>query len=224
MAKNLTTKQRQVLSFVEEKLADGCEITFNDIANHFNFSANAARNHIKALEGKGHVTYEAFKQRSIRLPPEPSTVTSSQYLKRVAHTKRMIDVKREIFEIPIYSKVLEKEPYLKDEQIEGVIPVRFSDVEYVKDECFAFPFDYASMMGSVGILKGDYVIARIVEGARDNDTVIVNFRGKNTMRRIYFNGNQVILFTDSQEYEPLWCNLSEIKVICKCIGVYRIKI
>ena len=73
--------------------------------------------------------------------------------------------------IPIYRRVSDKDPYLIDRYIQGFLPLKMSDIEFIKDECFAFPYNSESMSGS-GILEEDYVIARIVDVARDNLTYI----------------------------------------------------
>ena len=85
--------------------------------------------------------------------------------------------------------------------IQGFVPLRTGDIDFIKNECFAFPFNSESMSGS-GILEGDTIIGRIVDIARDNDIVLVNAAGKNTLRRIFYNGNQIVLFSDNPGIDP----------------------
>ena len=225
MALKLTARQTEVFEFIKMKMAEknGEAPAFKEIAEHFNFSTKAARNHVDALVKKNCLSHAIFTKRSIMIPDNQPKVIKNELIERVAHKPIIADSQRDILEIPIYRKIFETEPYLREDSVQGVLPVRYSDAQYVRDDCFAFPFDYKSM-SAAGVLQSDIVIARKVEGLNNNETVLVNVRNMNTMRRVFFNGNQVILFAENKDYEPLWYDLKEIEVICKCIGVYRFNI
>lgn len=65
----LTDRQAQVLSFVKSHSAkNGMPPTRSEIARHFDFkSANAAQDHLRALEKKGYVKIGAGRHRQLRV-------------------------------------------------------------------------------------------------------------------------------------------------------------
>lgn len=225
MAYKLTNRQKEVLDYIELQLSEnkGKSPTFDQIAKHFGFTTRAARDHVDAIVKKGHLSRNTYARGSLSMPRDEPKVLQNDLINKVTHKPVIADAQRDILEVPIYRKVFETEPYLRDDNIQGVLPIRFSDAQYIRDECFAFPFDYKSM-SAVGVLQGDIVIARKVSGLNNNEVVLVNVKNMNTMRRVFFNGNQVILFSDNHNFEPLWYDMNDITVICKCIGVYRFSI
>lgn len=73
----LTERQLQILDFLRERVrVDGYPPSQRDIAAHFGFSQNAARDHLKALERKGEISIDSGDARAIRLRtagPDPSS-------------------------------------------------------------------------------------------------------------------------------------------------------
>lgn len=185
---------------------------------------SVAREHVQVLVKKKHLAETVFKRRAPSTKPFHNLSVSSSYLlEKRSHTPELVDANWDLFLIPVYRRISEKEPYLIDKYIQGFIPLKMADIEFIKNECFAFPFNSQSMSGS-GILEGDTVIGRIVDVARDNDIVLVNAKGKNTLRRIFYNGNQIVLFSDNPGIDPQVYPCTDIKVICQYIGIYRIRL
>lgn len=64
----LTTRQKEVLdvikSFINKK---GYSPTQQEVADHFGFAVNAAKEHIAAIKKKGYITIERGSYRSIRV-------------------------------------------------------------------------------------------------------------------------------------------------------------
>ena len=64
----LTERQREVLRFIESKIDQGIPPTQAEIQDHFGFeSRNASTRHLEVLEGKGYISRERGKSRSIRV-------------------------------------------------------------------------------------------------------------------------------------------------------------
>lgn len=225
MKPKLTARQSEVLQFVKQTTEENNNQmpTFSCIAKHFDFTEKAARDHIDAIVKKGYLARSPFKKNSLGLPLNEPLIQRGILLEKLSFTTLMADVRRDIFEIPVYSKVSEKEPFLEENDVEGTVPVLLKDVEYIKNKCFAFRYTYTEMT-SVGILENDVVICREIDMPADNDTILANVRGKNTLRRVFLNGDRIMLFSDIINKEPLWCGFSDVMFIGKCIGVYRLNV
>jgi repressor LexA len=64
----LTSRQRQILDWITVSIADGMPPTRAEIARQFNFrSPNAAEEHLRALQRKGHITLLPGISRGIRV-------------------------------------------------------------------------------------------------------------------------------------------------------------
>lgn len=65
---NLTPRQTEILRFIEQRLRDeGYPPSQRDIAVHFGFAQNAARDHLQALVRKGEIEISPNDARAIRL-------------------------------------------------------------------------------------------------------------------------------------------------------------
>lgn len=83
----LTERQIQILDFLRERVrVDGYPPSQRDIAAHFGFSQNAARDHLKALERKGELAIDSGDARAIRLraADEPERPRGLPVLGRIA--------------------------------------------------------------------------------------------------------------------------------------------
>ncbi len=64
----LTPRQTEILQFIEQRLrAEGYPPSQRDIAEHFGFAQNAARDHLQALARKGEIEISPNDARGIRL-------------------------------------------------------------------------------------------------------------------------------------------------------------
>ncbi|MEZ4271818.1 MAG: repressor LexA, partial [Myxococcota bacterium] len=64
---SLTPRQKQVLNFIEERLADwGYPPTIREIGEHLSIrSTNGVADHLKALKRKGYLTQRDMKSRTL---------------------------------------------------------------------------------------------------------------------------------------------------------------
>ncbi len=66
--KKLTTRQSEILAFIESEIAKGLPPTQEEIREHFGFkSRNSVQNFLDALDSKGYIQREEGKSRSIKL-------------------------------------------------------------------------------------------------------------------------------------------------------------
>ena len=224
MKPKLTARQQEVLDYIVSRMEEDKKMpNFEEIGRHFEFSSTAARDHVDILVAKKYLSESTVYKRKApaHKPIDDVSVFTSALLHKRSHTPEFADANWDVFLIPVYRRISDKDPHLIDKYIQGFIPLKMSEIDFIKDECFAFPYNSESMSGS-GILEGDYVIARLVEVGRDNDIVLVNVRGKNTLRRIFYNGNQIVLFSDNPGIDPQVYSITDIKIICQYIGIHRL--
>lgn len=216
----LTKRQKEILSFVDDWMEKGDIPSFDDIAKHFGFTNNAARDHINALSEKGCLSLDLFRKRGIKEPAKDSKVMRNATVDRLAHKPTIAKTPRDLVEIPFYSTIENCHPYLVDKNISEVLAVSYDKVKFIVEECFAFECFTDSVSG-IGIRERDTVIGLSVNVANSNDIVLVNVKGQNIFRQIFYCGTHVILFSDTAGVDPVQYPVGEVNIICKCIGVYR---
>lgn len=220
MAAALTQRQKEVLKYIEVRAKNGESPTFKEIADELKISQKAARDHVNAMVNKGYLNRTSYKSRSITLMPRDPEVRRSPQLQQLAYLPPVLEANRDIVEIPIYRRISPVEPYLKSKDLQGILPLPSTWVEYYTEDCFAFPFKYETMLGA-GILPGDLIIARHVEQPRDGDIVMVNVKKKNVLRRMFFNGDRVILMAENPVLQPQTFSIHEVHVIAQYLGIWR---
>ncbi|MYB02054.1 hypothetical protein F4X90_20590 [Candidatus Poribacteria bacterium] len=223
MKPKLTARQREILQFIEANIDEGDLPSFRCISEHFGFTQKAARDHTDTLVKKGYLARSTYKKHSLSLPLDTPQIQRGHLLEKLSFTPNISEARRDVFEIPVYNRISENDPYLLDKEVESTVPVLLKDVEYIKDKCFAFKYVFGEMT-AVGIMENDIVICRDIDMPADNDTVLANVRGKNTLRRVFMNGDRLMLFSDILNKEPFWCMFSEVTFIGKCIGVHRMNV
>lgn len=67
----LTTRQRAVLAFIEEKIDEGAPPTVREICGQFGVTCNAVSGVLSRLEKQGKITRDGTTARNIRLVQKP---------------------------------------------------------------------------------------------------------------------------------------------------------
>ena len=141
--KELTDRQRQLLSFIEDYLhGHGFPPSIREMADHMGIrSTNGVNDHLKALERKGYIAREkSLKSRAI------SVIVSSFPGNRSADDEPLVPV-------PILGQIAAGVPVLSDENFEGSIPLGQSLLPSDR-KVFALKVRGDSMIEK-GILNGD---------------------------------------------------------------------
>ena len=184
---DLTPRQRDVLEVIERALArDGYPPTRAEIAQALGFrSANAAQEHLQALQRKGLIAIDG-SHRGIRLL-------------RAARSKRA-EPGSEGLDLPLVGRVAAGTPILATEHVETVYrcdPALFSARP---DFLLAVRGD---SMRDAGVLDGDLVAVRIAREARNGQMVVARIDDEATVKTYERRGTRVRLLPANPAYAPI---------------------
>ncbi|MFP4057576.1 MAG: transcriptional repressor LexA [Candidatus Brocadiia bacterium] len=207
MAKALTAKQRAVLDFIRAAIGRrGRPPTIREIGQHFGFrSTGTVRDHLRALERKGHILRSRHLSRGIALRPRPRAAEA-----RPAPSRG----------IPLVGDIAAGSPRLAVEEpgeTLGLDPALFGG-----GELFALRVEGESMR-EAGIYPGDHVVVRRQASAQTGDVVVALLDEEATVKRFFHEGRRVRLQPENQAMEPIYLAPpdAELRLLGKVVGVFR---
>ena len=196
----LTPRQRQVLRFIQEAVfQQGMPPTRAEIAEALGFkSANAAEEHLRALQRKGVLDLKPGASRGIQLR----------------------DSLREQLGLPLIGRVAAGKPILAEENIEThyrVDPQIFSPRAH-----YLLKVRGMSMKGA-GILDGDLVAVHRTPEVRNRQIIVARLENEVTVKRYKQDGSVVWLMPENDDFEPMRVDLKEESLIIEgiVVGVVR---
>jgi repressor LexA len=186
MAKDLTSRQREIFEFIKGMIrAKGRPPSIREIGENFKIhSTNGVRAVLEALERKGYIRRDRYTSRGIELLKETiDTVISGRY--------------REVFWV---GRVAAGTPIFAEQNIEGSFLL---DREFVPgEEVFSLRVKGDSMIDA-GIYDGDFVLVRKQETAGVGDVVVAQIGDEATVKRFYPEKQRVRLEAANPEYGPI---------------------
>ena len=87
MAKLLTARQREIFTYIQQRIKEGYPPTIREIGSKFGFSEKAAHDHLNALEKKKYIGREEGKPRAISILKEADPQTRNQQMAGRAERK-----------------------------------------------------------------------------------------------------------------------------------------
>lgn len=196
----LTARQAEILelirSYIEE---EGCPPTRAEIAATLGFrSANAAEDHLRALQRKGYVEMIPGSSRGIRL----------------------LDEEAEEYGLPVVGRVAAGEPILAEQNIEDYCPL--------EGDAFHPRADYllrvrGDSMQDIGIHDGDLLAVHRTPRAENGQVVVARLDDDVTVKRFRQRGSIVRLIAENPAYEPIRVDLREQDLYIEglAVGVLR---
>lgn len=205
MRKGLTDRQREVLSFIEDRVRRfSVAPTVAEVARALGVSGPTAHQHLRALEQKGALTRLPGCARGMRL----------------SHARSAEPTGPACREIPVVGRVAAGAPLLAVENLEGTIAV--DGMRYRGERLFALRVKGDSMLGA-GILDGDLVIVRSQPAANPGDIVVALVRDEEvTVKRLAREGAKVKLLPENPRHAPIVCRPSDVQIRGKVVGVHRV--
>lgn len=188
----LTPRQAEVLSFIRECIEDsGMPPTRAEIAAQLGFrSANAAEEHLRALQRKGAIELVPGASRGIQL--------------KGGHRSDSREAAEEAPGLPLVGKVAAGNPILAEEHIEDHVridPSMFNPVPH-----YLLRVEGMSMK-DVGILDGDLVAVHRTPEVRNRQIVVARLEDEVTVKRYRQEGKTVWLLPENEEFNPIEVNL-----------------
>jgi len=169
--RQLTEKQKRVLSFIESRLGENNPPSQREIAGHFGLSQNAVCQLIGYLKNKGYLA-NSGSHRGLRL--------SQEYLGQI----------RQAEGIPIIGRVAAGEPILAQQNIEGYI--NFKELFKQSRDAFILKVRGDSMVDE-GIMDGDCVVVQPQSTIENGNIGVVMLDDEATVKKIHIRKDHIAL-------------------------------
>ena len=196
----LTPRQSQILNMIQEFIADsGMPPTRAEIARELGFkSANAAEDHLRALQRKGVLDLVPGTSRGIQLK----------------------DSLRDQLGLPLVGRVAAGSPILAEEHIEThykMDPALFNPKPH-----YLLRVEGMSMKDA-GILDGDLVAVHRTPEVRSRQIVVARIEDEVTVKRYRQEGSTVWLLPENKEFDPIQVDLKKQTMVIEgvVVGVIR---
>ena len=197
----LTVRQRQVLHVIQRSIAEtGMPPTSAEIAQQLGFrSANAAEEHLRALQRKGCVQLLAGASRGIQLA----------------------GALREEQGLPLVGRVAAGRPILAAEHIVDHIRV---DASLFKPQPHYLLKVVGMSMRDAGILDGDLVAVHRTPEVRNRQIIVARLEDEVTVKRYRQEGPIAWLLPENAEFEPIRVDLAQQPLLIEgvVVGVLRL--
>jgi repressor LexA len=198
--RQLTPRQKEILELIQSFIDEyGMPPTRADIAKELGFkSANAAEEHLRALQKKGVLELVPGASRGIQLK----------------------DSLREQMGLPLVGRVAAGSPMLAEEHIEThyrIDPTLFNPKPH-----YLLRVQGMSMRDA-GILDGDLVAVHRTPEVRSRQIVVARVDDEVTVKRYRQDGSVVWLLPENDEFEPIQVDLNEQTMVIEgvVVGVIR---
>lgn len=196
----LTPRQKQILAMIQDFIAEsGMPPTRAEIARELGFrSANAAEEHLRALQRKGVLELIPGTSRGIQLK----------------------DSLREQLGLPLVGRVAAGSPILAEEHIET--HYRIDPALFKPKPHYLLRVEGMSMKNA-GILHGDLVAVYRTPEVRSRQIVVARVEDEVTVKRYRQDGALVWLLPENEDFEPIQVDLKSKTMVIEgvVVGVIR---
>ena len=198
--RELTPRQKQILEMIQEFISEtGMPPTRAEIARQLGFkSANAAEEHLRALQRKGALELLPGASRGIQLK----------------------DSLRDQMGLPLIGRVAAGSPILAQEHIEAHYKI---DPQLFRPKPHYLLRVHGMSMKDAGILDGDLVAVHRTPEVRSRQIIVARLDDEVTVKRYRQTGSLVSLLPENDEFEPIEVDLREQELVIEgvVVGVIR---
>ncbi len=198
--RELTPRQKEILEMIQDFIAEtGMPPTRAEIARQLGFrSANAAEEHLRALQRKGVLDLVPGASRGIQLK----------------------DSLREQIGLPLVGRVAAGNPILAEENIEAHYRL---DPSLFNPKPHYLLRVHGMSMKDAGILDGDLVAVHRTPEVRSRQIIVARLEDEVTVKRYRQDGRMVWLLPENEDFEPIEVDLSEQALVIEgvVVGVIR---
>jgi len=194
--KPLTQRQAEILKLIQSFVEDtGFPPTRSDIARALNFkSTNAAEDHLRALERKGHIKIARGTSRGIQL------------LKNSG--------------LPVVGRVAAGQPILSEEHIQTRVQVEQSLFKPAADYLLKVK---GSSMRDIGIQDGDLLAVHASKEARSGQVIVARINQEVTVKRLKRKNKEIWLEAENPDFSNISINgeRGEFAIEGIAVGIIR---
>jgi repressor LexA len=198
--RELTPRQRQILEMIQEFISEtGMPPTRAEIASELGFkSANAAEEHLRALQRKGVLDLLPGASRGIQLK----------------------DSLRDQMGLPLVGRVAAGSPILAEEHIEAHYKV---DPHIFNPKPHYLLRVHGMSMKNAGILDGDLVAVHRTPEVRSRQIIVARLDDEVTVKRYRQTGSLVSLLPENEDFETIEVDLKHQSLVIEgvVVGVIR---
>ncbi len=198
--RELTPRQKQILEMIQEFIAEsGMPPTRAEIASELGFkSANAAEEHLRALQRKGVLDLLPGASRGIQLK----------------------DSLRDQMGLPLIGRVAAGSPILAQEHIEAHYKI---DPQLFRPKPHYLLRVHGMSMKNAGILDGDLVAVHRTPEVRSRQIIVARLDDEVTVKRYRQNGSLVSLLPENEDFETIEVDLKHQSLVIEgvVVGVIR---
>lgn len=211
MYENLNPKQLAVLQYIKYQMQEkGYPPSVREICTAVNLkSTSTVHTYLKKLEELGYIRRDLAKTRAIEVVCYDPNDGYTNYFE-----------KKDTISLPILGCVTAGDPILAVENITDLFPL---PVDFVGcTDSFILIVKGISMIDA-GILDGDHVIVTPQNTARNGEIVVALVLEDNeaTIKRIYYENQQIRLQPENQDFSPMFFKEEEILILGKITGLIR---
>jgi len=194
--KPLTKRQQEIFDFILDCMAsNGAPPTRVEIAEHFGFkSPNAAEDHLKALDKKGHIELRSGTSRGIYVTEQARIGSQVQEEAEFSH----------INGLAVIGDVAAGAPIFADQHVQQYLSV---DQTLFADRADFLLKVKGDSMINIGIFERDLLAIKKAQTARDNEIVVARLGDDVTVKRYQRQGTSVSLIAENDDYQPIEVNL-----------------
>ena len=192
--KPLTKRQQEILDFILECINDnGAPPTRVEIAKHFGFkSPNAAEDHLKALDKKGHIELRSGTSRGILI---------NESLRTQLPESNDFDANEGI---ALVGEVAAGEPILATQHIQQYVNV---DQSLFSDNADFMLKVRGDSMINIGIFERDLLAIKKADTAQENQIIVARIDDDVTVKRYQRNGTRISLIAENDDYDAIEVDL-----------------
>ncbi len=204
----LTDRQRSILEFIENQMRErGFPPSVREIGAHVGLtSPSSVHSHLATLQRHGFLQRDPSKPRAIKVSWDATSGASDVERRPVRH-------------VPLVGQVAAGTDVLAGEHIEETFPVP-ADLTGEGD-LFMLTVRGESMI-EMGILDGDFVVARVQPTADKGDVVVAGLPGEEATVKIYRpEKGRTVLEPANASMEPIVLDPDEVHIYGRVVTVLR---
>lgn len=189
--------QKKILDFIRREIEDkGYPPSVREICAAVGLkSTSTVHAHLNTLEKKGYIRRDSTKPRALEVLDNS-----------VARGRT----------VPLVGRVTAGLPILATQNIEDYLTLPQHMLGH--DDLFCLRVQGESMI-EIGILDGDIIVVREQNNAENGEVVVAMIEDEATVKRIFYEENQVRLQPENRHMEPIYADNAQ--VLGKVIALFR---